>query len=203
MKRRDFITLLGATAAWPLGARAAAGGADGRLPQAWFARRAYRCGIPPGPEGNWVRRRTERNVAIEYRWANDQREILSEMAVDLVRRRVAVIVAAGVPAALAAKAATTKIPIVFLIGNDPITVRLVPALNRPGGNVTGVTNIAVGLTAKRLELLHELVPKVGTVAVLLDPTGLTVEATKADLEEAARALGLHLVFLNASSDSDF
>jgi putative ABC transport system substrate-binding protein len=145
------------------------------------------------------------NVEIEYRWAEGQNDRLPELATELVRRQVAVIVAAGgTPSALAAKAATATIPIVFGVAVDPIEVGLVASLNRPGGNLTGVTNLNAEVGPKRLELLHELLPTVTIIAALVDPTGPALaEAFSRDLHTAARTLGLELRILHASSERDF
>jgi putative ABC transport system substrate-binding protein len=151
-------------------------------------------------EGGYVE---GQNVSIAYRWTNDRSEQIPALAADLVRRRVAVIAAVGVSAALAAKASTTTIPIVFQLGVDPVKTGLVASLNRPGGNVTGVTNVTGGLTAKRLALLHELAPRAATVGILLDPSDLTFAATKSELQQAADTLRLQLIFLEASSERDF
>ena len=141
------------------------------------------------------------NVAVAYRWP-DGRNDFPALAADLVRQHVAVIMAGGTVAALAAKAATTKIPIVFQLGTDPVKAGLVASLNRPGGNVTGVTNTTVGLATKRLGLLHELAPQAATIAVLGDPTSGTFEPQMTELQDAASPLGLQLIFLNASSASE-
>jgi putative ABC transport system substrate-binding protein len=144
------------------------------------------------------------NVEIEYRWAEGYNERLPALAADLVRRQVNVIATTGGgPSALAAKAATTTIPIVFATGADPVELGLVAGLNRPGGNVTGVTNIVVMLAAKRLELLRELVPNARTVVILINPTGGGAETQQRTLQDAGLALGLRLIFLNASSERDF
>jgi putative ABC transport system substrate-binding protein len=141
------------------------------------------------------------NVAIEYRWAYNQYDRLPALAVDLVRRRVTVIAAIG-PSAPAAKAATRTIPIVFLIGFDPVEVGLVTSLNRPGSNVTGVTIMGAGLGSKRLELLHELVPMVTTVAALVHPNTPTADTQSTELQAASLALGLKLHVLHASTEGD-
>jgi putative ABC transport system substrate-binding protein len=205
MRRREFVTLLGgAAAAWPRAARAqqpampVIGLLDPRSADA-FAEgvRAFRQGLK---DAGFVERE---NVAIEYRWADDQIDRLPELAAELVRRQVAVIVTTGGSApALAAKAATTTIPVVFGIGEDPVRAGLVVSLARPGGNLTGV-NLFIGeLVAKRLELLRELVPAAARVAVLVDPTGPTVETTLRDVEPAARAMGLQIQVLNASTSRE-
>jgi putative ABC transport system substrate-binding protein len=145
------------------------------------------------------------NVAIEYRWAEDQYNRLPTLAAELVRRQVAVIVAGGgTPAAVAAKAATVTIPIVFAIATDPVKIGLVASLIRPGGNLTGVTNLNVEIAPKRLEVLHELLPSVTIIAVLVNLASAAIaEPFLLDLQPAARALGLQLHVLNASSDRDF
>jgi len=145
------------------------------------------------------------NVAIEFRWGDGQNDRLPGLAADLVRRQVSVIVAPGsTPAALAAKAATATIPIVFLVGIDPIAAGLVTSLARPSGNVTGVTNINTELVSKRLELLRELVPKATSFALLVNPTSPEItEVVSSDLQPTARTLGLQLHILQASSERDF
>jgi putative tryptophan/tyrosine transport system substrate-binding protein len=205
IKRRSFLTLLGgAAAAWPLGARAqqpampVIGFLNSTSPDAYASRlRAFHQGL--GQSG-FVE---GRNVTIEYRWANDQYDRLPALAADLVRRQVAVIVAAGGPTPRTAKAATTTIPIVFLIGENPVQTGLVASLNRPGGNLTGVTNLAAELGPKRLELLHEAVPTATTMAFLVNPTGPGADIQSRDLRAAARTLGLQLHVLHASTERDF
>jgi putative ABC transport system substrate-binding protein len=142
------------------------------------------------------------NVAIEYRWAENQLDRLPVLAADLVRRRVAVIVAAGTAAALAAKAWTTTIPIVFVAGGDPVALGLVASLNRPGANLTGSAALTAELAPKRLQLLRELIPNAAVFGVLADPAMPYTPSTIADLQAAARTLGLQLVVVNARTDSD-
>jgi putative ABC transport system substrate-binding protein len=142
------------------------------------------------------------NVAIEYRWAENQYDRLPALAADLVRRRVAVIVAAADAAALAAKAATTTIPIVFVTGGDPVASGLVASLNRPGGNVTGSAILTAELAPKRLQLLRELLPNAALFGVLADPAAPATQSVITDLQAAARMLGLQLVVVNARTDSD-
>jgi putative ABC transport system substrate-binding protein len=143
-----------------------------------------------------------RNVVIEQRWVNYQYDRLPEMAADLVRRRVAVILAVGTAEALAAKAATTNIPIVFAMGGDPVALGLVASLSRPGGNVTGIANLSGELNPKQLQLLRQLKPDAVAFGVLADPAFPSTQSLVADLNAGARALGQQLVFANASTDSD-
>jgi putative tryptophan/tyrosine transport system substrate-binding protein len=144
------------------------------------------------------------NVAIEYRWGEGRSDRLPALAADLIHNQVAVIAATSTPAALAAKAANTTIPIVFETGSDPVRIGLVASLARPGGNVTGVTQTNVEITPKRLELLHELLPAASVMALLVNPTDPTqAETTTRDVQGAARTLGLELHVLNASSERDF
>jgi putative ABC transport system substrate-binding protein len=142
------------------------------------------------------------NVAIEYRGAQNQLDHLPALAIDLANRQVAVIVAAATPAALAAKAATNTIPIVFVTGVDPVQFDLVTSLNRPGGNITGVTNLNDAVVGKRLELLHELVPATGVIALLANPRSAFTEVETNALHEAARALGVELRVLNVANASE-
>jgi putative tryptophan/tyrosine transport system substrate-binding protein len=203
VKRREFITLLGgAAASWPLAARAqqpampAVGFLNSASPEAFPDRlRAFHRGLKDVGfvEGE--------NVAIVYRWGENQIDRLPELAADLVRRRVAVI-AVNTPAALPAKAATASIPIVFLLNEDPVRLGLVASLARPGGNLTGVNNVSGELTAKRLELLRELVPSVARVAVIVGPVSLAAETTLRDVEPAARAMGLQTDVVNASTSRE-
>jgi putative ABC transport system substrate-binding protein len=139
-----------------------------------------------------------RNVAIEYRWAEGHNDRLSSLAADLVRRQVTVIVTGATPAALAAKATTSTIPIVFSLGTDPVQLGLIASLNEPGGNITGVVNLSVDLTAKRLDLLHELAPTAASVALLVNPTNPATDPIVRNGQDAARFLGLQLLVLQAS-----
>jgi putative tryptophan/tyrosine transport system substrate-binding protein len=202
MRRREFITLLGSATAWPLAARAqqasipVIGLIDQRSPDALADRlRGFRQGLQDAGfiEGQ--------NVAIEYRWAENQVDRLPELAVELVRRQVTVIVApGGLASALAAKAATTTIPIVFVVADDPVRLGLVASLARPGGNMTGINFLSGELSAKRLELLRQLVPAVTRMAVLVNPAN--AENPERDVEGAARTIGLQIQVLNASSIRD-
>jgi putative ABC transport system substrate-binding protein len=205
MNRREFITLLGgAAAAWPLGthARQAAMPVVGVLVSRGAGDdlhllAAFRQGL------NDVGYVEGQNTAVEYRFAEGQYDRLPALAADLVRRQVAVIVALGSPAAPAAKAATAAIPIVFTVGVDPVEMGLVAAMNRPGGNLTGATGLGVELGPKRLELLHELIPRATVMAALVNPSTTAAEAQSRDLQASARTLGLDLHVLNAGSERDF
>ena len=206
MKRREFITLLGgAAASWPIAARAqqpampVIGFLSGESPDLFaYLARAFREGLKGTGyvEGE--------DVAIEYRWADGQYDRLPALVADLIRRQVNVIAANSPAPVLAAKAATTTIPIVFATGYDPVATGLVASLARPGGNLTGVTSLTAEVGPKRLELLHEVVPTATAIAVLVNPAaGLLAETISRDLHAAARTLGLRLHVLHASAARDF
>jgi putative ABC transport system substrate-binding protein len=203
MNRRDFITLLGSAAAWPLAARAQQMPVIGFLNGAASAPRGYqviafRMGLQ---DTGYVE---GRNMRIEYRWAEGHYDRLPALAADLVRRQVSVIAAPGsVAAALAAKAATASIPIVFFSGADPVAAGLVTSLNRPGGNLTGVTSLNVEVGPKRLELLHEVIPSTTDIALLVNPANPNAQILSGDARAAAEKLGLRLHVLNATAEQDF
>jgi putative ABC transport system substrate-binding protein len=203
MQRRSFLTLLGgAAAAWPLAAKGqqpampVIGYLDSRVAgAASYQVEAFRRGLS---EAGFVE---GRNVTIEFRWAEDQLDRLLALAADLVSRRVAVIVTSNATTP-AAKAATSTIPIVFVSGSDPVEAGLVTSLNRPGGNATGVSFTSTPLNPKRLELLHELVPKPALIAVLTDPNNRDSEDRLRDIEAAARALGRQILIVKAGTESE-
>jgi putative tryptophan/tyrosine transport system substrate-binding protein len=204
LKRRDFITLLSSAAVWPLVARAQQSAVPviGALntgspsPSSEPLMAAFRQGLS---EAGYVE---GQNLAIEYRWAEGHYDRLPALAADLVGRKVDLIMANSPPSALAAKSATSTIPIVFRSGADPVGDGLVASLARPGGNLTGVSFIADELTAKRLEMLSELIPQAGVIALLMNPNNATAERVIRDVQEAARTKGLQLHVLKAGSDSE-
>jgi putative ABC transport system substrate-binding protein len=201
VRRREFIAALGTTVAWPLAARAqqAAMPVIGLLSGTERDARQLAAIWRGLNETGYIE---DRNVAIEYRWAEGQYDRLPALVADLVRRQVTVIAAVTPVAALAAKQATTSIPIVFALGSDPVKDGLVASLNRPGGNVTGVTFFGNLLAAKRTELLHQLVADTKIFAVLLNPKNANVELEKSDTQQAVRALGLRLVLVQANTDDE-
>jgi putative ABC transport system substrate-binding protein len=203
MTRREFVTLIGGAAAWPLAARAqqptmpVIGYLSGRSPEA------------EGPILAALRRGLEetgyladRNIAIEFRFSDGQEDQLPSLAAELVRRRVAVLVATDRPSALAAKAATSTIPIVFASGLDSVELGLVASLNRPGGNATGVHAFSTELGPKRLELLRQVVPNAGTIAFVVNPTSATAARQVNELQTAAAALGQQILVLNAGNEKE-
>jgi putative tryptophan/tyrosine transport system substrate-binding protein len=205
MRRRDFVGCLAGAVAWPVAARA-----QQRMPVIGFLGpdspallgerlRAFHQGLG---EAGYV---DGGNVTIEYRWAENQNDHIPNLVADLLRRRVDVIAAPGsTPATIAAKALTTTVPIVFATGTDPVSSGLVASLNRPGGNLTGVTLLGVEISQKQLELLHEVLPSTTTIALLVNPTNPGIaETTTKELHAAARTLGLELHVLSATSERDF
>jgi putative ABC transport system substrate-binding protein len=203
VRRREFITLLGGAAAWPLAARAQQPAmpvvgylsAHSRGPSAPLTE-AFRQGLK---DSGYVE---GENVTIIYRWAEGQSDRFSVLATELLHQRVAVIAAFGNSAAVAAKAATTAIPIVFSSGEDPVRLGLVASLAQPGGNVTGINTFATELAAKRLELLREMVPAATRVAVLVSPSAVTSEPTVRDMSAGVRAMGLQVQVLNADTSRE-
>jgi len=204
MRRRTFIAGLGSAAVWPLVVRAQQSAMPliGYLsPQS--ADDEYKNFTVPFLEGLKEAGYVEgQNVAIEYRWAENQPDRLAALAAELVRRRVAVIVAPDTAAALAAKAATTTIPIVFGTGGDPVALGLVASLNRPGGNLSGIANLQAELVPKRMQWLHELIPDAAVFGVLADPAFPPTPSIIADLQAAASTLGRQLIVVNARTDRD-
>ena len=204
MRRREFITLMGASmAAWPRAARAqqpampVIGFLHGASPEAYAPMMtAFREGLK---EAGYVE---SHNVAIEYRWAEGHYDRLPALAADLVRRQVAEIVTVGTPVALAAKAASSTIPIVIFVGIDPVQIGLVASLNRPGGNVTGLAGLTLEVEAKQLEVLHELLGTSAAVALLVNPNNPVTEPETKGVQDAARSLGLQLHVLDASTEGE-
>jgi putative ABC transport system substrate-binding protein len=204
MRRREFIAGLGGAAAWPVVARAQQAAIpvvgflipqsaddDNKMATVPFLQGLKEAGYVEG-----------QNVAVQYRYAENRVDRLPALAADLVRHRVAVILAGSTPATLAAKAATTTIPIIFSIGGDPVALGLVDSLNRPGANVTGIANLSVELAPKQLQLLHELISNAAAFGVLADPAFPAASSIIAALQAAARTLGLRLVVVNARTNSD-
>jgi len=204
--RRELLAALGGTAvAWPLAARAQQQPA---MPVIGFLNSGTREGFAHllaafHQSLNQAGFVEGRNVAIEYRWAEGHYDQLTALAADLVRRQVTVIAATTTPAALAAKTATSAIPIIFTAAADPVTAGLVTSLNRPGGNATGVSNYLTDLGAKRLDLLRELVPKATTIGMLVNPNYPDIESQQKDVEEAARRYGQQVHVVNAANVDDF
>ena len=203
MRRREFITLLGGAVTWPLMARAQ----QSAMPVIGFLRPSTAAGSEPLLEAfrqglNELGYVEGQNVAIEYRWAEGQEDQLPALVADLVRRQVAVIVASTSNAAIAAKDATPSIPIVFVMAVDPVEAKLVESLNRPAGNITGVTYLTSALGAKRIELVHQLVPTAKSVGVLVRPIDRATEAFIHDLKAGAGMLGLQVIVSNVTSESD-
>src|SRR6266700_3273494 len=204
MRRREFIALAGGAAAWPLVARAQ----QPALPMVGYMHGgtrdyetlrntdAFRQGLR---ETGYIE---DQNITIEYRWAEDHYDRLPGLAADLVRLKVTVIAAAGTPAALAAKAATAVIPIVFETAGDPVTLGLVASLNQPGRNVTGVTELNSEWVPKRLGLLHDFIPTAKIISLLVNQKDPRAETQSSDMQEAARALGLQIHILNASTEAE-
>jgi putative ABC transport system substrate-binding protein len=204
MRRREFIGLVGGAVAWPIKARAQ----QPAMPVVGFlnsgSRELFAARVAAFHQGlNDTGFVEGRNVAIEYQWAQGQYDRLPMLAADLVRRQVAVIAATGgIPSALAAKAATSTIPIVFVAGSDPIKFGVVTSLSRPDGNLTGLTVFTSELVPKRLELLHEVVKKAASIALLVNPANVVAESVQRDVQEAARTLGLQLNVVHASAEPD-
>ena len=206
MRRREFVALLGGAAAWTFPARAqtpttmpVVGYLGPESPQTFASRvKAFRDGLA---QAGYVE---GRNVTIEFRWAEGHYDRLPALAADLVDRQVALLVApGGAPAALAAKSVTATIPVVFEMGGDPVALGVVRSLNRPEGNLTGVSSLSVALGPKRIEVLHEVLPTAATIAVVVNPTSPTADAQRANMDEAAKRLGLRLHVLHASTEQEF
>jgi putative tryptophan/tyrosine transport system substrate-binding protein len=203
MRRREFIAGLGGAAAWPVVAQAQ----QPAVPLIGFLH-SQSADDPTNFTVAFLRGLNEtgyvegQNVVVEYQYAENEADRLPVLAADFVRHRVAVIVASGTAAALVAKAATRTIPIVFVTGGDPVALGLVASLNRPGANVTGITNLSVELAPKLLQLLRELMANAAVFAVLVDPGFPATQSIIVDLQAAARTLGLQLVVVNARTDSD-
>ena len=206
MRRREVITVLAGAAAWTFPARAqtpttmpVVGYLGPESPQTFASRvKAFRDGLA---QAGYVE---GRNVTIEFRWAEGHYDRLPALAADLVDRQVALLVApGGAPAALAAKSVTATIPVVFEMGGDPVALGVVRSLNRPEGNLTGVSSLSVALGPKRIELLHEMLPTAATIAVVVNPTSPTADAQRANMDEAAKRLGLRLHVLHASTEQEF
>jgi putative ABC transport system substrate-binding protein len=203
LRRREFITLLGGAAAWPLAARA-----QPAMPLIGFLNGASAEGyarplsafLKGLSEGGYVE---GRNVAIEYHWAEGQYDRLPAYAADLVQRKVNVIAATSTPAAFAAKAATTRIPIVFTTSSDPVQLGFAASLSRPDGNLTGASQLNVEVAPKRLELMHEVLPTAKNFGLLVNPSSPIIESLSTDLQTAAGTLGLKLHVLRAGSERDF
>jgi putative ABC transport system substrate-binding protein len=204
MKRREFIAGLGSAAAWPVVARAQ----QPAMPViGWLSTQSadddYKNFTVPFLQGlNDTGYVGGQSVTVEYRWAENQYDRLPALAADLVRRRVAVIVASSTESALAAKAATETLPIVFATGGDPVALGLVASLNRPGANLTGSANLSVELAPKQLQLISQLIPNAAAVGVLADPAFPPTPSIIANLQAAARTLGLHIIVVYARTDSD-
>ena len=203
IRRRKFLATLGGAAVWPLAARAQQSAmpvigflSSGTQESDAFRLTAIRRGL------NEVGYVVGRNVAIEYRWAENQNERLPKLAMELVHRPVTVMVATGGPAALAARVSTSAIPILFLVGIDPVTSGLVASINRPNGNATGVSLVARELNAKKLELLHELLPTAAGIGVLLNPSNPSIETFTSEVTEAASSLKQRIVIFKISTDYD-
>jgi putative ABC transport system substrate-binding protein len=201
MIRREFLAMLGGAAAWPIAARAQ----QPAMPVIGFLNSASSDGfggfMRPFRSGLAATGHVEgRNVTIEYRWADGHYDRLPSLATDLVRRQVAVIALFGLPAALAAKAATSKIPIVVATGADPVTTGLVTSMNRPAGNITGISLLSPAMATKQIDLLRELVPKTDVMGILVNPTNPIHESQLRDLQAGAGAVSMKLIVMQASNE---